>query len=212
MLTPQIIDAMVDNGCTAQQIAAVVKAALIAQQETNQEKRARDAERQRRCRSKSQPVTDCHVMSRDVTVTECDPSLPPLVPTLSPLQTTPLAPPIIPPNSPNDVRQQILPMIEADLPKPSKQARAVALPKGRDWVLPDEWGDWAMEKYGWTVEEVVDIATEFRNYWAAEGGAKGRKVDWELTWQNRCREVWKRKESQRLKDEKYEQIRYRKPA
>jgi len=79
MLTPQIIDAMVDNGCTAQQIAAVVKAALIAQQETNQEKRARDAERQRRCRSKSQPVTDCHVMSRDVTVTECDPSLPPLI-------------------------------------------------------------------------------------------------------------------------------------
>lgn len=114
--------------------------------------------------------------------------------------------------------QEILPIIDespttpfAETKKP-KSDRATRLPNGRDWVLPDDWGEWAMEKFGWSVDEVVDTATEFRNYWAAEGGAKGRKVDWELTWQNRCREIAKRKESQRLKDEKYEQIRFRRQA
>lgn len=60
-LSPAIIDAMVASGCTAEQLAAVVKASLAEQESRAMEKRAKDAERQRRHRS-----------SRDVTVTACD--------------------------------------------------------------------------------------------------------------------------------------------
>lgn len=64
-LTPAMIDAMVAAGCTAQQIAAVVKADLIDRENALSSKRGKDAARQRK-----------HRMSRDVTVTECDPAPP----------------------------------------------------------------------------------------------------------------------------------------
>lgn len=60
-LTPAIIDAMVAGGCTAEQLAAVFKADFKDRQKADEERRAKDAERQRR-----------HRLSRNVTVTECD--------------------------------------------------------------------------------------------------------------------------------------------
>jgi hypothetical protein len=60
-LSPAIIDAMVASGCTVEQMAAVMKAALAGEEQRVADKRAKDAERQRR-----------HRASRDVTVTECD--------------------------------------------------------------------------------------------------------------------------------------------
>jgi hypothetical protein len=53
-----IIDAMVTSGCTPEQIAAVVKAVEAERDQAADDKRRKDAERQRR-----------HRMSRDVTVT-----------------------------------------------------------------------------------------------------------------------------------------------
>lgn len=64
-LTPAMIDAMVASGCTAEQMAAVMKAALADRDEKLAEKRAKDAERQRKSRVN-------RGLSRDVTVTECD--------------------------------------------------------------------------------------------------------------------------------------------
>ena len=64
-LTPSMIDAMLAAGCTAEQIAAVVKASLVDGEAKAAEKRAKDAERQRKSRAN-------RGLSRDVTVTECD--------------------------------------------------------------------------------------------------------------------------------------------
>lgn len=60
-LTAAMIDAMVASGCTPEQIAAVVKADMAERELRLTNKRAGDAERQRR-----------HRASRNVTVTECD--------------------------------------------------------------------------------------------------------------------------------------------
>jgi hypothetical protein len=32
--------------------------------------------------------------------------------------------------------------------------------------------------------DVQSVAEQFRDYWIAQGGAKGRKVDWPATWRN----------------------------
>ena len=60
-LSASMIDAMVSAGCTAEQLAAVIKADIAERESAANDRRARDAERQRRRR-----------MSRDVTVTQCD--------------------------------------------------------------------------------------------------------------------------------------------
>lgn len=65
-LTPAIIDAMVASGCTVEQMAAVMKAALSGDDARKADKRAKDAERQRRCRSNNTSK------SRNVTVTNRD--------------------------------------------------------------------------------------------------------------------------------------------
>lgn len=64
-LSPALIDAMVASGCSVEQMAAVMKAALAEEEARRAEKRAKDAERQRKHRSKGE-------MSRNVTVTTCD--------------------------------------------------------------------------------------------------------------------------------------------
>lgn len=94
MITDAILDAMVESGCSAEQIAAVVKAALRKQDDKKTEQRARDAERQRRHR-KSRNVTQCH--SDNANVTHGNVTLPPLVPPSSPC--IPTIPPIIPPSA-----------------------------------------------------------------------------------------------------------------
>jgi hypothetical protein len=96
-LTPAMIDALVASGATAEMLAAVMKASLADDEAKANERRAKDAERQRQHRQRN-------AVSRNVTVTDCDrcdaplsPSSSPLFPPLSP---APLSPPIIPPPSP----------------------------------------------------------------------------------------------------------------
>ena len=60
-LSPAVLDAMLSAGCSAEQIVAVVKADMVERERAADERRAKDAERQRR-----------HRASRDVTVTVCD--------------------------------------------------------------------------------------------------------------------------------------------
>lgn len=60
MIDPAILRAMLNAGCTAEQIVAVVEEAARAEEERRREKRMKDAERQRRHRANK-------AMSRDVT-------------------------------------------------------------------------------------------------------------------------------------------------
>lgn len=64
-LSASLIDAMVATGCTVEQMAAVVKAALAEEETQKACKKAQAAERQRKCRAGKR-------MSRSVTVTSCD--------------------------------------------------------------------------------------------------------------------------------------------
>lgn len=80
------IRAMVDAGCTPAQILAVVETAEAARDAMASEKRAKDAERQRRKR---------HAVSRGVTRTECDIE-DAVSPSSFPLSSPPTPPPIIP--------------------------------------------------------------------------------------------------------------------
>lgn len=67
-LTTAMLDALVATGCTAEQIAAVVKADLAEQEARTVERRRKDAERQQKSRANRKG----HKVSRDVTVTPCD--------------------------------------------------------------------------------------------------------------------------------------------
>lgn len=59
-------------------------------------------------------------------------------------------------------------------------ARASRLPQ--DWVLPDEWRDWAKAERGDL--DPLKTAEQFADYWRAKPGKDGRKTDWLATWRN----------------------------
>lgn len=68
-MTPEALDALVAAGATAEMIVAAVKADMVADETRKVERRAKDAERQRKSRTNRRG----HGKSRGVTVTECDP-------------------------------------------------------------------------------------------------------------------------------------------
>jgi len=53
-----------------------------------------------------------------------------------------------------------------------------------DWVLPSEWGRWAMRETGLSRERIILEAATFADYWQALPGGKAVKLDWEKTWRN----------------------------
>ena len=60
--------------------------------------------------------------------------------------------------------------------------------------LPEDWSP-SPEDRGFANDLGVDAsqtADEFRDYWHAIPGAKGRKLDWSKTFRNRCREIARR--------------------
>lgn len=62
------------------------------------------------------------------------------------------------------------------------QKRATRLPD--DWVLPKAWGDWALQHFVITVNEVKAEAASFRDYWTGKSGRGATKSDWQATWRN----------------------------
>ena len=51
-----------------------------------------------------------------------------------------------------------------------------------DWILPNEWEYWAnKERPDLNAKQVAD---QFKDYWIAQPGQKGTKLDWEATWRN----------------------------
>lgn len=68
-----------------------------------------------------------------------------------------------------------------------KKKRASRLPD--DWILEQEWGDWA-ESHGMTGDEIEMEAEKFKDYWHGSGKVK---VDWLATWRNWVRSYIERK-------------------
>lgn len=57
-----------------------------------------------------------------------------------------------------------------------------------EWVLPPDWGDWAMAEFPhWGPDIVRQLADGFRDHWVAKPGADATKLDWLATWRNWCR-------------------------
>jgi len=54
-------------------------------------------------------------------------------------------------------------------------------------VLPDEWAEFALTSCGFDRAKAERVFAEFRDYWVALPGSKGRKSNWLATWRNRCR-------------------------
>lgn len=63
----------------------------------------------------------------------------------------------------------------------SQKNRGSRLPD--DWVLPMEWGRWAVDE-GWSEVAVRDEAARFADYWRSLSGQKATKRDWLATWRN----------------------------
>lgn len=78
MIKPSVLDAMVEAGLTAEQMAAVVKALIDAEEDTRSARREADAERQRRRRERIKMSRDVTYVTRDkrdvtdVTRDKCD--------------------------------------------------------------------------------------------------------------------------------------------
>lgn len=70
-----------------------------------------------------------------------------------------------------------------------RAVRATRLPD--DWVLPEDWKQWAL-RIGVQPREVVREAISFKSYWLNCVGAKGQKLKWDLTWQTWCRRMLER--------------------
>lgn len=51
-----------------------------------------------------------------------------------------------------------------------------------DWVLPQEWEEWARAER--PDLDPTTVAYGFRDHWIAKPGKDGRKLDWQATWRN----------------------------
>lgn len=135
-----------------------------------------NAERQARYRERNKAL-------RNVTsVTETLPS--PLSPSFSP--TPPITTPITP-TIPETIARE-----------PSKSKRGTRL---SDDFEPDESCHKLAEKLLLTTAETQNAYDNFMDYWRAVPGAKGLKLDWQMTFKNRLRTVaeWKGKQNGKAK-------------
>lgn len=108
----------------------------------------------------------------------------------------PVPVPVVVPESPEPAPQQALPIIcepqtpaatpqQGELlpaePKSERTKRATRLPE--DWQLPRSWGIWAMERFGFTEDQVRYQADKFRDHWTSTTRNPAKK-DWFGTWRN----------------------------
>lgn len=154
-----VLDAMVAAGCSAEQIAAVVKADMAGDADRKAHKRENNADRQRRYRERNAALRVTGVTNGDKRDGTLPPSPSPLVP---PPQTPP---PIIPQSS-------------STIPETKRASRL-----STDWVLPSAWGRWAISQ-GHSEATIRLEADKFRDFWCSKSGTDATKLDWEATWRN----------------------------
>lgn len=92
-------------------------------------------------------------------------------------------------------RTTLPPTVEREGDAQPPEGKAVASAGTRlssDWVLPIEWGNWAISE-GLTEAQVRSSADTFRDHWVAKAGKDARKADWLATWRN-----WVRRDLNRV--------------
>lgn len=74
-------------------------------------------------------------------------------------------------------------------PRPPKEKHPPITPKGvsprrlpDDFVMPDDWKQWARETRGWPPPDLETEAANFVDYWQARGSGAAKR-DWRKTWQ-----------------------------
>ena len=196
MTIADLVRRLAEAGATPEVIAIAIEA-VEAQSTRLAEIREAAKERKRKSREKrhTEPkVTPEDDMSRDghVTVTgqsrdghvttlspPCSPPLPLSLPPTPP-NSIPFSPPIIPPSPQNSFG-------EISKTRRKSSDRGSRLPE--NWTLPE---DWASEAFQYrtpngeylTAEEINHEAAKFRDYWIAQPGTKGTKLNWKSTFAN----------------------------
>ena len=87
-----------------------------------------------------------------------------------------------------NIKEEVPPFIPPQRSKPKSSSRGSRLPAG--WSPPQEGIDFALEKIG--RDRAREELLKFRDYWSAQPGARGVKLNWLATWRN-----WVRKASER---------------
>jgi uncharacterized protein YdaU (DUF1376 family) len=88
--------------------------------------------------------------------------------------------------------------------KPIKEKAQRGSRLAQDWFLPKPWGEWAQtERPDLNIRQTAE---QFRDYWIAQAGQKGVKLDWAATWRN-----WVRN-SKAAKPNPYDIVRLTVPA
>lgn len=169
-MTPQMLDAMVASGASAEVIAAAWKAEMAGRSTSAKRmarKRARDAE--------ADQVTQSDVC--DVT---CDGG-----------DATPSTPAPSSPQTPHQPHPHT-PVINTPRARGSRLAA--------NFELPDDWRDWAMAERGWTEADADTEGASFADFWRSKPGRDALKLDWPATWRNwvrnsRRRTGWREREA-----------------
>lgn len=96
--------------------------------------------------------------------------------------------------------------------KDNSTSRKALSAEQRGTRLPDDWKPTAEDR-AFAIDLGLDpdvTADEFRDYWTALPGARGRKLNWSKTFKNRCRELGKKPRlNGAVKGETFEQKRQR---
>jgi len=93
------------------------------------------------------------------------------------------------PNKNKDLQSPPLHHTDTDTDTEEKRDTKVSPKKARgsrlsdDWVLPKEWGEWALSQ-GWSETAVRLEADKFRDFWISKAGKDATKLDWLATWRN----------------------------
>jgi uncharacterized protein YdaU (DUF1376 family) len=66
--------------------------------------------------------------------------------------------------------------------KPIKEKQQRGSRLAQDWFLSKSMGDWATKER--PDLDVRQVAEQFKDYWVAQAGQKGVKLDWDATWRN----------------------------
>ena len=96
--------------------------------------------------------------------------------------------PALLPSTFNPLPSTLLPTTEGESipdepppPPPPKESSSKGTRLPKDWVLPKDWGEWALEQ-GATRETILRESEKFRDHWHATAGQKAVKADWKATW------------------------------
>jgi uncharacterized protein YdaU (DUF1376 family) len=88
--------------------------------------------------------------------------------------------PIMSTSSIHDATNNHKPLTINHKPIKEKQQRGSRL--ASDWFLTKAMGDWATQER--PDLDVRQVAEQFKDYWVAQAGQKGVKLDWDATWRN----------------------------